>query len=261
MTFLAKILEEKQTEVNSRKQEKIDFGSRNIPVHSFIQLINQASSLSIIAEIKRASPSKGEIQMDIDPVEQAIKYEQAGASAISVLTDQRFFKGSLNDLQQVSEAVSIPVLCKDFIIDEIQIDDAKDAGASIILLILAALPLERFQELYNYATKQGLEVICEVHTAEELKNALTISPAIIGINNRNLKSFDVDLQTTKQLAQRVDTNKTIIISESGMRTASDATLAAESGAKAILVGETFMRSNQLETDFNNLRVPLVERSI
>lgn len=261
MTFLAKILVEKETEVRIRKQEKNDSGSRNTPVYSLISQINQANSLSIIAEIKRASPSKGEIQMDIDPVEQAKKYEQAGASAISVLTDQSFFKGSLKDLQKVSEAVSIPVLCKDFIIDEIQIDDAKDAGASIILLILAALPLKRFQELYKYATNQGLEVICEVHTAKELKNALTISPAIVGINNRNLKSFEVDLQTTTQLAQLVDTNKTIIISESGMRTASDAGLAAEAGAKAILVGETFMKSNQLETAFNNLRVPLVERSL
>ncbi|MCT1577428.1 indole-3-glycerol phosphate synthase TrpC [Oceanobacillus kimchii] len=260
MTFLAKILEEKQTEVRIRKQEKNDLGTRSIPVYSLIRQINQANSLSIIAEIKRASPSKGEIQMDLDPVEQAKKYEQAGASAISVLTDQNFFQGSLKDLQKVSEAVSVPVLCKDFIIDEIQIDDAKDAGASIILLILAALPLERFQELYNYASNKGLEVICEVHTAEELKNALTISPAIVGINNRDLKSFEVDLQTTKQLAQLVD-NNTIIISESGMRTAGDATLAAEAGAKAILVGETFMKSNQLETDFNNLRVPLVERSL
>ncbi|MFS0749102.1 indole-3-glycerol phosphate synthase TrpC [Oceanobacillus sp. 1P07AA] len=261
MTFLSKILDKKQTEVGIRKQEKIELKDRQIPVYSFISHINQTNTISIIAEIKRASPSKGEIQMDIDPVEQAKKYEQAGASAISVLTDQSFFQGSLKDLQEVSVAVSIPVLCKDFIIDEIQIDDAKDAGASIILLILAALPLERFQELYNYATNQGLEVICEVHTAEELKNALTISPAIVGINNRNLKSFEVDLQTTTQLAQLVDTNKTIVISESGMRTASDATLAAEAGAKAILVGETFMKSTQLETDFNNLRVPLVERSL
>ncbi|GAA0320694.1 indole-3-glycerol phosphate synthase TrpC [Oceanobacillus oncorhynchi subsp. oncorhynchi] len=256
MTFLEKIIAKKKQEVAERKLQAAGKHMRKNPIYSLHQNVQAADHLSIIAEIKRASPSKGAIQMDVDILEQAKQYEQSGAAAISVLTDESFFHGSLDDLKAVSEAVSVPVLCKDFMIDEIQIDDAKNAGASIILLILAALPLERFRRLYNYATEQGLEVLCEVHNADELKDALTVNPKIIGINNRNLKTFEVDLQTTAELVQQIDKGELTIISESGMRTKEDAELARDAGANTILVGETLMRSNQVEADMQALQVPL-----
>lgn len=256
MTFLEKIIDKKKQEVAERKLQSSGKYTRKHPIYSFHDSVQAANHMSIIAEIKRASPLKGAIQMDVDLLEQAKQYEQSGAAAISVLTDESFFHGSLDDLTAVSEAVSIPVLCKDFMIDEIQIDDAKNAGASMILLILAALPLERFQRLYNYATEQGLEVLCEVHNAEELKDALTVSPKIVGINNRNLKTFEVDLQTTPELIQQINENGLTIISESGMRTKADAELAKEAGANTILVGETFMRSDNVEKDMQALQVPL-----
>ncbi|GIO23260.1 indole-3-glycerol phosphate synthase TrpC [Oceanobacillus sp. J11TS1] len=256
MTFLEKIIDKKKQEVAERKLQTDSNYVRNNPIYSLYERVRGADHLSVIAEIKRASPSKGAIQMDVNILQQAKKYEQAGAAAISVLTDESFFHGSLEDLKQVSEAVSIPVLCKDFIIDEIQIDDAKNAGASIILLILAALPLERFQQLYNYATEQGLEVLCEVHHADELKDALTVNPKIVGINNRNLKTFEVDLQTTTELTKQLDKEGLTIISESGMRTKEDAELARDAGANTILVGETLMRSSNVEKDMQELQVPL-----
>ncbi|MFD1065151.1 indole-3-glycerol phosphate synthase TrpC [Oceanobacillus locisalsi] len=256
MTFLEKIIDKKKQEVAERKLQSDGKYTRNHPIYSFHDSVQANDQMSIIAEIKRSSPSKGEIQMDVDILKQAQQYEQAGASAISVLTDESFFHGSMDDLKAVSEAVSIPVLCKDFMIDEIQIDDAKNAGASIILLILAALPLERFQRLYHYATEQGLEVLCEVHNAEELKDALTVSPKIVGINNRNLKTFEVDLQTTPELIQQINENSMTIISESGMRTKADAELAQDAGANTILVGETLMRSDNVEKDMQALQVPL-----
>lgn len=256
MTFLEKIITKKKQEVAERRLQTMPKHRRNNPIYSLHERVCAADHLSIIAEIKRASPSKGPIQMDVDILEQAKQYEQSGAAAISVLTDESFFHGSLEDLKQVSEAVSVPVLCKDFIIDEIQIDDAKNAGASIILLILAALPPERFQRLYQYATEQGLEVLCEVHNKEELKNALAANPQIIGINNRNLKTFEVDLQTTVDLAQRIDKEGLTIISESGMRTKEDALLAKNAGANTILVGETLMRSNNVKANMQELQVPL-----
>src|SRR5699024_9393060 len=147
MTFLEKIIDKKKQEVAERKLQAAGKHTRKNPIYSLHQNVQAADHISIIAEIKRASPSKGAIQMDVDILKQAKQYEQSGAAAISVLTDESFFHGSLDDLKAVSEAVSVPVLCKDFMIDEIQIDDAKNAGASIILLILAALPLERFQRL------------------------------------------------------------------------------------------------------------------
>lgn len=256
MTFLEKIIDKKKQEVAERRLQADKKYTRKNPIYSLHENVQTADHISIIAEIKRASPSKGPIQMDVNILEQAKQYEQSGAAAISVLTDERFFHGSLEDLRAVSEAVSVPVLCKDFIIDEIQIDDAKNAGASIILLILAALPLERFQRLYSYAAEQGLEVLCEVHNANELQDALTVSPKIIGINNRNLKTFEVDLQTTLDLVQQINETGLTIISESGMRTKDDAELARDAGANTILVGETLMRSDNVEKDMQALQVPL-----
>lgn len=167
---------------------------------------------------KTGFPSKGDIKINVNPIEQALSYESGGAAAISVLTDEVFFKGSIADLRIVSEAIRIPRLCKDFIIDEIQIDRAHQAGATIILLIVAALSKERLHELYQYAKRKGLEVLTEVHDEAELERALELNAELIGINNRNLKTFKVDLAVTERLAKLLDPKRHIIISESGIKT-------------------------------------------
>lgn len=198
----------------------------------------------VISEIKRASPSKGDIRIEVDIVGQAKKYEQAGAAAISVLTDESYFKGSIDDLRKVAQAVSIPVLCKDFMISEIQIDRAKRAGASIILLIVAALETEELERLYKYATALGLEVLVEVHDERELTSALALDAQLIGVNNRDLKTFGVSLERTAELAKRFPFGgKRLLISESGLHSKEDAAFVYGCGASGILVGEALMRSD------------------
>lgn len=210
--------------------------------------------MSCIAEIKRASPSKGMIHEHVDPVKQALAYEANGARAISVLTDHSFFKGSFTDLQAVSEAVSIPVLCKDFIIDRVQIDQAVEHGATIILLIVAALDDAQLSDLYAHATERNVEVLCEVHSVSEYERARKIGFQIIGVNNRDLHTFKVDLSITKTIAD-LDQGKTdVFVSESGIQTSDDVRFVQQAGARAILVGETFMRSDNLPETFAQLRV-------
>ncbi|MCM3398959.1 indole-3-glycerol phosphate synthase TrpC [Oceanobacillus profundus] len=255
MTFLEKILTEKAKEVAKLKTKTIEQKNHS-PIPTFKSRVKGAAHMNIIAEIKRSSPSKGAIHMNVDPVKQATQYKQAGAAAISVLTDEPFFNGSMDDLRAVREAVDVPILCKDFIIDPVQIDHAKAAGANIILLIVAALSKEQFTELYNYATSLDLEVLCEVHNEEELKSALEVDPEIIGINNRNLKTFEVDLGTTEKLASLLTKQNAILISESGMKTKEDVIRAADAGANVVLVGETLMRSDNVDETFKQLKIPL-----
>src|SRR5699024_6363032 len=186
------------------------------------------------AQIKRAFPSKGMINKHVDPVIQAQQYEKYGASAISILTDTPFFKGTMQDLLQVRKAVNIPILCKDFIIDRVQIDQAVASGANMILLIAAALDNDQMHDLYHYAISKHAEVLCEVHNEEEMERVLQLKPTLIGINNRNLKTFKVDLHTTARLANMVEDPDVIIISESGIQTKLDVKQLSISGAEAIL---------------------------
>ncbi|RFA31988.1 indole-3-glycerol phosphate synthase [Virgibacillus dokdonensis] len=253
MTILDNILAVKQTEVERLLQQEQSFATTKTPI-SLTKKIRGTKKLQVIAEIKRASPSRGNIQTNIAPATQAKLYEKYGAVAISVLTDSTFFQGSIHDLKQVAEAVNIPVLCKDFIIHPIQIDQAKAAGASIILLIVAILSEQQLNELHHYATNQGLEVICEVHNKKELQRAFAVNPAIIGINNRNLKNFSVSLKTTEELTPYITAPNTIIISESGICSKTDALFARDAGADALLVGETLMRSNNLRQTIQSFQV-------
>ncbi|UOQ87209.1 indole-3-glycerol phosphate synthase TrpC [Gracilibacillus salinarum] len=259
MTILDKILAEKEKEVAQLKAEYQPgtIQGKRVNISLYDQFMN-ADYMSIIAEMKRASPSKGLINDGVDPAEQGSLYEKCGAGAISVLTDTPFFQGKMEDMQAVREAVSIPVLNKDFIIDEIQIDRAYDAGANLILLIAAALPEGRLATLYQYAANKGLEILFEVHNEEELKVAQKIGASIIGINNRDLKTFEVDLAITEKLAERIDTSKTLVISESGMKEKADVERVRNAGARGILVGETMMRSANVKETFDQLRVPLGE---
>ncbi|MGE7760812.1 indole-3-glycerol phosphate synthase TrpC [Peribacillus sp. NPDC097895] len=255
--ILTKIIEQKKVEVAKLKELKLnDSVMIDIVRPSLVESLKAAKSMAVIAEIKRASPSKGDIKMDVNPIEQALSYEKGGAAAISVLTDEVFFKGSIDDLKTVSEAIKIPRLCKDFIIDEIQIDRASQAGATIILLIVAALSKKRLHELYEYAKNKGLEVLTEVHDEAELERALELNAELIGINNRNLKTFKVDLAVTERLAKLLDPKRHIIISESGIKTKEDVFRVKEAGAKGILVGETLMTSSNLPFTMAELQMSI-----
>lgn len=262
MTILQDILNEKRREVAQLNEHHFQSVETNKHVPKITDTFRNSQSMNIIAEMKRASPSKGIINATFDPVEQAKQYEALGANALSVLTDKTFFKGSMADLVAVRKAVDLPILCKDFIIDPIQIDQAHAAGATIILLIAAALSKKEFIELYQYASSKGLEVLCEVHDKEEMNFVLDLNVPIIGINNRNLETFTVDLATTTKLATLATKSEAIIVSESGLKTRDDVQQVEKYGAHAILVGETLMRSHDLQQTITELRVPIhKERNI
>jgi indole-3-glycerol phosphate synthase len=198
-------------------------------------------ALGLIAEVKKASPSAGVIAQTFDPVQIARTYESAGANAISVLTDEQYFQGSLSYLTRVRDAVSLPVLRKDFILDESQIFEAVCAGADAILLIVAALDQAQLEHLLRVATGFQLDVLVEVHTMAELDRALSTDAEIIGINNRNLATFEVDLKTTEALSEQTP-EEILLVSESGIKTPEDTRRIRASGCNAILVGETLMRA-------------------
>lgn len=256
MTILNKIIEQKKSELPSLKATAPAFTGALKARPSLYEILINATKLQVISEMKRASPSKGDIATDVEPIEQATRYERAGAACISVLTEQAFFKGSFADLHAVAQKVAIPVLCKDFIIDPVQIDYAKAAGASVILLIVAALTDDELASLHAYATAQNLEVLVEVHDTDELARALQIDAKIIGVNNRNLKTFEVDLAHTAEIAKSVTNRDVAFISESGIWNTDDASRVAGYGAMGVLVGESLMRSGDVEAALQSLQVPL-----
>lgn len=256
MTILQKILEVKYKEVEQLKKEQKVVGQQ-LDRPSLFEKLKQADQLQVIAEMKRASPSKGMIREGADPVAQASLYEKSGAACISVLTDTSFFKGSFEDLQDVAAAVRTPLLCKDFVVDRVQIDRAKAAGASVVLLIVAALDDNTLATLHAYALSEGLEVLVEVHDVEELSRALAIDAKLIGVNNRDLKTFTVDLQRTEEVAAAFPFHENrVLISESGIVDEKDAQRVGAAGAKAILVGESLMRSESVEEALHALQVEL-----
>ncbi len=202
---------------------------------------SEAGELALIAEVKKASPSAGVIVNSFDPVLIAKNYARAGAEAISVLTDEQFFQGTLDDLRAVREAVSSPLLRKDFILDEVQITQSSAAGADAILLIVAALEQAQLEELLAAAAVYQLEVLVEVHTLAELERALDANAQIIGINNRNLATFEVDLSVTEELSEEVPAD-VILVSESGIKSAEDIARVKACGVDAVLIGEALMRA-------------------
>ncbi len=206
-------------------------------------------SVVLIAEVKKASPSKGIICADFDPVRIAREYEAAGASCLSVLTDEKFFQGSLDYLRQIRRAVKLPLLRKDFIIDERQILEAAEWGADAILLIVAILDDARLKRFHDLALNAGLSVLVEVHDAVELDRAVSVGARLVGVNNRDLKTFNVDLATTEQLAAQLrasrDGQGSLLVAESGIHTRADVSRLAACGARAILVGESLMRSGDI----------------
>ena len=198
--------------------------------------------LGVIAEVKKASPSVGLIDPDFDPVRQAKRYLEGGASCLSILTDEKYFQGSLSYLTQISKFSDAPLLRKDFMIHEVQIHEAVVTGADAILLIVAALNDDTLRRLYDEAKSFSLDVLVEVHDLREMERALELGADLIGVNNRNLKTFAVDLATTEALAEEVP-DDVLLVSESGIKTPEDAMRALEAGANAVLIGEALMRAH------------------
>ncbi|MFP3916778.1 indole-3-glycerol phosphate synthase TrpC [Lysinibacillus telephonicus] len=257
MTILQTILDHKETLLPTLMANEPMFNVIQKSRPSLYDVLRKSDTLQIISEMKRASPSKGLIAEGANPVEQARKYADAGAACISVLTEEKFFKGSFQDLVDIGNYVEIPILNKDFIIHEVQIDYAKAAGASVILLIVAALSDKKLKTFYDYANNLGLDVLVEVHNEEELDRALAIHPKIIGVNNRDLKTFNVDLAQTEKLAQKITAYEDIaFISESGIWNVEDAKRVVNVGARGVLVGESLMRSGDVEKALKSLQIPL-----
>ena len=251
---LGEIVAAKRTEISDFKGTLIPEGGRllnseSVGEREFEKALIE-SGVSLIAEVKKASPSEGAIA-DVDVVAQAKQYEAAGARAISVLTDRQFFGGSLEDLRAVSEAVSIPVLRKDFIIDPSQIHEAKAHGADAVLLITTILTQEGLNALYQEATALGLDCLVETHTEEDAKKAIACGAPIIGVNARDLSTFDIDLNRIVELSAMISEDR-IVVGESGISTSSDVEVLRGAGIESILVGTALMRSDDVGAKIREL---------
>ena len=248
-TILDEILAHKADEVRARKTQVPEADlheaiSTLAPTRGFIRKLVETvdgGRSGVIAEVKKASPSKGVIRPDFNPTAIATSYESHGASCLSVLTDQHYFQGHDNYLSDIREAVRLPLLRKDFIIDAYQIPESRMIGADCILLIVSALSREQLVDFYQLATEVDLDVLIEVHDAEELDTALTLEPSLIGINNRNLKTFETSLANTIDLLDKIP-EEVLVVTESGIHTPADVNQMREHGVNAFLVGEAFMRA-------------------
>lgn len=245
-TILDEIIENKILEIGQSKKtlhlEKLMEGlSRARPPRDFYEALKPEGNLRIIAEIKRASPSKGIIRRDFDPVRIAQGYAAGGASALSVLTDEKYFKGSLSYLSLIRDTVETPLLRKDFIVDPYQVYEARHYGADALLLIVAALERELLNELIELTHSLGMNAVVEVHDEVELERALGSGARIIGINNRDLKTFAVDLDVSLNLSKSVP-GEIVVIAESGIRSNEDINKLRREGVHVFLIGETFMKA-------------------
>jgi indole-3-glycerol phosphate synthase len=222
------------SELDRQAQARTDFRSFRAALR------RDDDRLAVIAEVKKASPSAGVIAQSFNPIEIARNYERNGADALSVLTDTKFFQGKIEDLVDVRRSVSVPLLRKDFILDQIQIAESVASGADAILLIVAALEHPQFVDLLGAAANYKVDALVEVHTGEELHRALDAGAKIVGINNRNLATFEVDLAVTEELCREVP-DEVVLVSESGIKTSQDVARVKACGVDAVLVGEALMR--------------------
>lgn len=253
---LAKILEHKRGEIAAAKvarpaeQLQAELASAP-PVRDFVAALRAASDLGLIAEVKKASPSAGVIRADFDPVEIAKIYQLAGASCLSVLTDEHFFQGRLEYLQGIREIASVPLLRKDFIIDRYQVLEARAAGADCVLLIAECLDDCTLRDMYFYASELGMEALIEIYDPENLDRVLKLDPPLVGVNNRDLRTFVVELDHTLKIVPRVPPS-TLLVSESGIKTRADVERLKAAGVGAILVGESLMRAPDIRTAVREL---------
>ena len=243
MSVLDSIIEGVREDLAARRgsmgalHERIDAQAPALDAHSFLS----RNEMNVIAEVKRSSPSKGHLAPITDPAALAEKYQEAGAAAVSVLTEQRRFGGSLADLDAVRSRIEIPVLRKDFMVDEYQFLEARAHGADIVLLIVAALSKSQLKDFYDLATELGMASLIEVHTQSELESAMDISPRIVGVNSRNLKTLEVSASVFEELIPAIPST-VIRVAESGISTRADVAQAQKAGATAILVGESLVKS-------------------
>jgi indole-3-glycerol phosphate synthase len=254
MNLLSEIVSSKQRRVDQSKQlvpleqmrASASEAREDAKIHALFKALNDESKINIIAEFKRRSPSKGDIRRDADPVTTARAYESAGASAVSVLTEEDYFGGSLDDLRAVRSTVSIPILRKDFVFDEYQVYESAAAGADAVLLIVAALDDEALGRLCRIIEDElGMDALVEVHTADEMTRAAECGARIIGVNNRDLQTFTVSLETSVQLAP-IAPKGSVLISESGIASVGDITRLRLVGYRAFLIGESLMRADDPE---------------
>lgn len=221
-----------------------------LPPRDFVEALRR-DTVALIGEVKKASPSKGVFVEDFAPVDIATTYAQHGAAAISVLTDEQFFQGHLDYLTQVKQAVNLPVLRKEFVIDPYQVIEARVAGADAVLLIVACLSDSQLADLQAQIIEMGMAALIEVHDELELERALALQPRLIGVNNRNLHNFEVDLQTTMRLASLCPSEITLV-GESGIHHTADVEILARAGVHAILVGESLILANDRATKVREL---------
>jgi indole-3-glycerol phosphate synthase len=259
VNILDKIVEEKKREVaklparviaaGDLRDAMLEHGERR----DFLAALRKPrhGNIALIAEVKKSSPSAGIICKDFDPVKIAKEYEAAGASCLSVLTDENFFQGSLDYLRQIRAAVKLPLLRKDFIIDERQILEAIEWGADAILLIMAILSDEQLKKFHSLAVEAGLAALVEVHDEPEMERALKIGAELIGVNNRDLKTFKVDLATTERLSAKISKSQ-LLVAESGIHTRADVERLKKYRAGAILVGESLLRGGDIKTKIREL---------
>ena len=255
-SILDTIIENKKTEVRKSKEdcslESLKRGLDTAPdPRDFYDALSDRTRARIIAEIKKASPSKGVLREDFDPFQIAAGYERGGAAALSVLTDEKFFKGSLSYLRSIRDAVGIPLLRKDFIIDPYQVYESRLSGADAILLIVSALSDETLGELLNLAHALGMNAVVEVHDEVELRRALGAGSRIVGINNRDLRTFKVDLGVSMRLS-RMMPDGVIVVAESGIGSSADVKMLMEQGVNVFLIGETFMKAPDPGLELSNL---------
>ena len=240
-----------------------DLAARRLPLNQLQEALSQAPAvidahprllaapMSVIAEVKRSSPSKGSLAAISDPRSLAAQYEEAGAAVVSVLTERRRFGGSLEDLIAVRSAINIPILRKDFMVDEYQFLEARAAGADVVLLIVAALSKNQLKDYYDLATELGMAVLVETHTRDEIEDAMAIEPRIIGVNARNLKTLEINLEVFTELIPEIPSS-IIRVAESGISERSEVEIAQSAGANAILVGETLVKSGDPRLAINRL---------
>ena len=244
---------ERLAELRKRSvQKELEQAAVSAPkARDFFAALQCGEKPAVIAEIKKASPSAGQIRSDLKVSEIAISYERAGAAAISLITEEDFFEGRLEYLEEARVAVSLPILCKDFIVDPIQIFTARAAGADGLLLIAAILQLSTLRELLAMASQLAMACLVEVHDEEELSKVLATEARLIGINNRDLRTFEVSLDTTLRLRSRIPSDR-LVVSESGIQTRGDLQSLAAAGVDAVLVGTSLMRAEDPEEKLREL---------
>jgi indole-3-glycerol phosphate synthase len=256
-SILDRIVANKRLEIararNSVSESDLEGRQASLPpARDFAAALMKPGEVAVIAEVKKASPSAGVIRADFDPVAIALEYEQHGAAAISVLTDAAFFQGRLDDLSAVRSRVNCPVLRKEFILDRYQLLEARSAGADAVLLIAECLPGEQLATLHRQAVELGLQTLIELHDADQLPRVLAVGGPVVGINNRDLRTFTTRIERTLELLPLIPSDR-IVVSESGITSHADLQRLGSAGARAVLVGESLMRAADIGRALDLLR--------